>query len=801
MDYLLFTLGAIFGISGTIPFLLTEQRRDDLPRIALSIAGLASGLACLLGLALLQFPNAQILLFLARGLAILAIGTWIAVGVILNLPRSPRTQAATLSLSFIAALSLIFGIPSGGALAAGLLAALPCAVGFWRLPGRIPIFSRKSAAWCSVGMLLLSVATFSLLFFGTEVFAHLQLTAPGGAIFLIAGLGAIFYLLGLWRFHRELLRNREKGDPEAKRILFAEFALGCLLILVLAAGLALTTWLGHRQQKWQEWDFFVDSRMLSAGIDREELTAVLASDNPAESRDYQILREQLATFCDLLPECQFTYLAARRDNLTFFVADSEPEDSPDHSPFGEFYPTGDGDPEWDAAFAGEAVLEGPETDSFGTWMSALVPIRNSTGDVIAIFGADIDIADWVAALAHARFSGILSTAALMATLIVAFAINRNTLRARWRLAASDRHFRTLSNTAPLLIWETDAEDLAIYFNDRWLAFTGLSPDAAHHNGWLSAIAPEDRDQYLSARRGFTSRSEPYTLEYRLRQADGSFRIVSESAAPNTSTSGRLLGYVGACTDVTESRAVEQRFQETRDRLQALVDSSTQISIIATDLEGTVTVFNPGAERMLGYKAAELVGKQTPALIHLPTEVAHYGEILSRETGAPVEGFDVFVDRARREKYDEREWTYVRKDGSHLLVSLVVTAIRNAAGDVTGFLGIAVDVTARREAEKERAQLLSRIQKVAAQLPGMIYEFEVRPDGSMCFPYSSDRIQEIYGVSPEDARESAGNGFRNHPSPGCRERRPKHPGVRHQSHQMELRIPGGPSRRLRQLAAG
>ena len=134
-------------------------------------------------------------------------------------------------------------------------------------------------------------------------------------------------------------------------------------------------------------------------------------------------------------------------------------------------------------------------------------------------------------------------------------------------------------------------------------------------------------------------------------------------------------------------------------LQAVLAASTQVALIATDTEGVITFFNTGAERMLGYSAAEMVGKLTPAVFHLESEVVAQSKSMSAEFGRPIQGFDVFVQRARQGGHEEREWTYVCKDGSHLKVNLVVTALRDDAEGITGFLGVALDVNERKVQEE------------------------------------------------------------------------------------------------------
>jgi PAS domain S-box-containing protein len=136
-------------------------------------------------------------------------------------------------------------------------------------------------------------------------------------------------------------------------------------------------------------------------------------------------------------------------------------------------------------------------------------------------------------------------------------------------------------------------------------------------------------------------------------------------------------------------------------LQRAILDSANYSIISTDAEGVIRTFNAAAQRWLGYAPAEVVGRQTPVLFHDPSEVAARQAALSDELGLPVEGgFEALVTRARYGAPEEREWTYVRKDGTRFPVLLSVTALPDEAGGITGFLGVGSDVTERRRAEEQ-----------------------------------------------------------------------------------------------------
>ena len=140
-------------------------------------------------------------------------------------------------------------------------------------------------------------------------------------------------------------------------------------------------------------------------------------------------------------------------------------------------------------------------------------------------------------------------------------------------------------------------------------------------------------------------------------------------------------------------------------------NSTDESIISTTLDGLITSFNQGAEKMLGYKAEEVVGKVTPAILHDPDEVKAYAEELSMAYGKSIQpGFEVLVLKAREGKVNSRRWTYFREDGTKLIVTLSITAIRDYHGEVTGYLGVARDNTTLVETERSLSNLNSIMER-------------------------------------------------------------------------------------------
>ncbi|WP_339724452.1 CHASE domain-containing protein [uncultured Paraglaciecola sp.] len=139
-------------------------------------------------------------------------------------------------------------------------------------------------------------------------------------------------------------------------------------------------------------------------------------------------------------------------------------------------------------------------------------------------------------------------------------------------------------------------------------------------------------------------------------------------------------------------------------LQRSILESASYAIIATDEQGIITVFNPAAENLLGYKAEEVIGKQTPAAFHVLDEVVARAEVLTDELGYKIApGFEVFVAKARLGEFDISAWRYVHASGRHIPVRLSVSSLLDEQGDLFGFLGMAYDLTEQLEHEEVLAK--------------------------------------------------------------------------------------------------
>ncbi len=217
------------------------------------------------------------------------------------------------------------------------------------------------------------------------------------------------------------------------------------------------------------------------------------------------------------------------------------------------------------------------------------------------------------------------------------------------------------------------------------------------------ITPGFEAMVFKASRGI---EDIYELTY-LRK-DGSRFPAMVSVTALRDAEEAIIGFLLIGTDNTARKQAEEALLKA-GALQRAIFNSANFSSIATDAKGVIQIFNVGAERMLGYSAAEVMNKITPAEISDPQEVIARARALSTELGTIITpGFEALVFKASRGIEDIYELTYIRKDGSRFPAVVSVTALRDAQDGIIGYLLIGTDNTARKQVEAEQKKLDQRL---------------------------------------------------------------------------------------------
>jgi len=210
--------------------------------------------------------------------------------------------------------------------------------------------------------------------------------------------------------------------------------------------------------------------------------------------------------------------------------------------------------------------------------------------------------------------------------------------------------------------------------------------------WLSLVQPADRGRLTAAVRTALADLRPYELEFTLLPGDRPSRVLHGRGRVHVDEHGTPVRMSGTAHDVTAARSAARELATARDLYRGVLAAASSMSIIGTDPLGQITVFNTGAERMLGYTEQEMLGS-SPVLLHDPAELAETAAALGVEPD-----FRVLIRDADAARPEPQHWTYLTRSGRRLQVELTVTAMTAPDGSLSGYIGVASDVTSQRQAE-------------------------------------------------------------------------------------------------------
>jgi PAS domain S-box-containing protein len=299
------------------------------------------------------------------------------------------------------------------------------------------------------------------------------------------------------------------------------------------------------------------------------------------------------------------------------------------------------------------------------------------------------------------------------------------VEARKKIEESEKRFRSLTESIPQLIWETDAEGNALFASGKWLEYTGVQPGT--EESWKSIVHPDDFEESLKIWGHALKTGEIYRSDVRMRRKDGTYRWHAVIGEPVYDVDDNIIKWVGAFTDIHTEKAfsheleqqvtartreliqINESLTKSEERYHLMVEEVQEYSILYLNPEGIVENWNVGAEKIKGYKAEEIVGK--------------YFAVFYTEEDQKNKLPQKLLKTAREKGKAVHEGWRIRKDGSLFWASVVITAVHNKQNNIIGFSKVTHDLTERKKANDKLKQNSLELEQKNNELEEMNKELQ------------------------------------------------------------------------------
>jgi len=439
-------------------------------------------------------------------------------------------------------------------------------------------------------------------------------------------------------------------------------------------------------------------------------------------------------------------------------------------------------------------------------------------------------------------------------------------RTETALIDNEARFRILTDTAPVLVWQTGTDTMCNFVNKPWLDYTGRTLEQEMGNGWFDCVHPEDLQHCLNIYLNSFAEQGSFSMEFRLKSAYDEYRWFLDNGIPRFTSDGTFIGYIGTLADITEIKNAKKALLDSNWRISNIIDS-THVGTWEWNVQTGEAIFNQEWAKMIGYTLKQLSPVSIKTWIdcmhpddlkfanqlltlHFEGQLPYFdcefrmkhkdghwvwiytrGQVISfTSDNKPLMMFGTHTDisdrRLAAEKLETSESKYrnvfsTGRDALFLIdkETASIIEVNNAACALYGYtckemlglkntdmsaevekakiatgefharielqyhkkkdgtvfpvdisstileledrkviLASIRDISLRKQAEDAVRESLGRLIKISSRIPGLVYQYRLRPDGSSCFPYSSEAINEIYRVAPEEVCEDASKVF-------------------------------------------
>jgi PAS domain S-box-containing protein len=258
------------------------------------------------------------------------------------------------------------------------------------------------------------------------------------------------------------------------------------------------------------------------------------------------------------------------------------------------------------------------------------------------------------------------------------------------LRKSEEHFRTLANSAPVMVWLSGTDKLCTFFNEPWLKFTGRMLTEELGEGWAAGVHPDDLERCLTTYASSFDARRGFEMQYRLRRADGEYRWILDKGTP-IYRDGEFAGYIGSCIDVTELKRADEALRESEERFRKVFEEGPLgLGLVGKDYR--FVKVNTALCKLVGYPEASLL-QMTFADITHPDDLQADVELAERLFGGEIP----FYTLRKR---------YVKKNGEIIWINLTGSMVHDKDGAPIYGLAMIEDITEVKHAQEVENRLAS-----------------------------------------------------------------------------------------------
>ncbi|HEY1109963.1 MAG TPA: PAS domain S-box protein, partial [Opitutaceae bacterium] len=297
------------------------------------------------------------------------------------------------------------------------------------------------------------------------------------------------------------------------------------------------------------------------------------------------------------------------------------------------------------------------------------------------------------------------------------------------LRESEARFRALTKHAPVGIFLTDTGGEPVFVNDKVRELSGLAIEEMRGRRWTLAVHPDDRERVAGEWHGAVTRNEPFNTEYRFQRPEGGMSWVQASAIEHRNAGGALVGYIGTLVDLTERKKAEAALRETEKRFRTLA-SHAPVGIFLTDPQGDTIFVNESWCAMTGLSLAEAGGGGWARAIH-PDDRARVAA--------------GWAEALAQNRPSAAEYRFLRADGTVTWVQGHAVQLRDAGGNLVGYIGTVADFTGRKATEERLREREAELSLIATHAPIIL----AHCDAEQRFLFVNRAYAERFGLAVED----------------------------------------------------